>query len=168
MAEQVQKVSGIKLVNPFCRCSNSVVVPSLDNHDVARVVSVDVDKETLTTKPVFDVFNVDEEIQSCKDLCGMEYIKKLLASGQVTAEELQDNAGADIDLTHVPQSPQEALRKANEVNEQLGKLAQAIGCEEGKKYTAQEIEMMLTNAIKKQYDEQQAAAAAVAAGGDAK
>lgn len=167
MAETVVKVSGIKLVNPFCRCRNSIVVPLLDNHDVARVVSMEVDKETLTTKPVFNVFNVDEEIQSCKDLCGMEYMKKLLASGQVTAEDLQDNAGADLDLTRMPESPQEALRKANEVNEQIGKLAQAIGCEEGKKYTAQEIETMLTAAIKQQYEAQQAAAAA-AAGGDAK
>lgn len=168
MAEaQAVKVSSVQLVNPFCCCRNSVVLPSLDNVKVARVVSMEVDKETLTTSPVFDVFDVDEQIQSCKDLCGMEYMKKLLQSGQVTAEDLQDNAGADIDLTRVPQSPQEALRKANEVNEQIGKLAKAIGCEEGKKYTAQEIESMLTAAIKGQYDAQQAAAAA-AAGGDAK
>lgn len=163
MAEAV-KVSSIKLVNPFCRRTKRVLMPALDNKNIARVSTMKVNQETLQVEPVFESVDVQAEIQSCKDLCGLEYMKKLLASGQITAEDLQDNAGAEIDLTAIPQDQHEALRKANQVNEQLGKLAASIGCEEGKTYSSEEIERMLTAAIQKQYDAQQAAAAAAGGG----
>lgn len=160
MAETVKKQLDVKLVNPFVAGVKHIDPPALDNVYAARVVSMDVDKETLTVVPVFEQYDQQAEIQACKDLCGMEYMKKLLASGQVTAEDLADNAGQEYDLTIIPETPQEALRKANQVNESIGKLAAQIGCEDGKKYTGQEVESMLTAFIKKQYEAQQAQAAA--------
>lgn len=148
------------LVNPF-NCKRPVVhQPKLDNHILSRVSSMSVDKETLMTYPVYEDIDTVKEIQACKDLCGLDYMKKLLASGQVSAEDLQDNSGDNFDLTKIPDNVHEAKAKANEINQQVGELAKAVGAEDGQSYNAREMESMITEAVKKAMQAQAAKAPA--------
>lgn len=146
------------LVNPFFNRTPHIKQPALDNKMLARVVSMEVDPDTLTSKPVFEFVDTEAEIQASKDLCGLDYMKKLLRSGQVTPDELADNGKSNFDATVLPETVHDANGKAQEVNQQIGDLAKAIGAEEGKTYTAREIESMLSAAVAKQYEASKAKA----------
>lgn len=148
----------IAYVDPFFARAKKVKQPALNNKFMQRVVSMDVDKETLSSKPVFEKVDVEAEIQACKDLCGLDYMKKLLASGKVSPQELQDDAGASVDLTKIPATVHEAKAQANAINETVGKVAKSVGAEDGQVYNSREIEAMITSAVAKQFEAQKAAA----------
>lgn len=142
--------------NPFGCRRPGVVQPKLDDVWVQRTVSTEVDKETLLVTPVFEMIDSVKEIQSCKDLCGLDYMKKLLASGQVSAEDLQDNANAEFDTTVLPGNVHEAKRMANQTNEQIAQAIKAAGGQEGQVYNAAQIEALISDAVKAAFAKAQA------------
>lgn len=155
-------------VNPFRNVRPDIKQPNLDNPNVMKVVSMGVDHDTLVTYPVFEAVDSQKEIQACKELCGLEYMKKLLASGQVTAEELSDSNPSDVDLTTLPENVHEAKRAANAINEEVSKTMTGLGAKDGKAYTKDEVESLIASATKYAYEKAQADAAAKTAEGESK
>lgn len=152
----------MSLVNPFRNIRPDIAQPDLDDPKVARVVSMEVDKDTLMVSPVFEFVDTQKEIEACKELCGLDYMKKLLASGQITAEELQDNAGAEFDATVYPETVHDAKREADQLNAEIGKAISSAGGKEGKVYTAEEVEDLIKSAVAAKFEEAKAAQAAQA------
>lgn len=152
-------VSPKVLVNPFFNKRPVVVQPKLDDPNVYKVVSMEVDHDTLLATPVYEAVDSVKEIQACKDLCGLEYMKKLLASGQVSAEDLADSKPTDVDLTVIPSDVHQAKRAAEAINQDVSKTMTQLGAKDGKAYTKDEVEALIASATKYAYEKAQAEAA---------
>lgn len=123
-----QTTEPVKLANPFCR--TFVPIPPLDYSSqvyVYRVSDVIVDKETLLAKPQFEKVDLVAEVQACKNLCGLEYMKALLQRGLAKPEDFAAKPSDFHDVTQVPSDVHTAARLADLRSDQLAKLAQAIG-----------------------------------------
>lgn len=153
-----------KLVNPFCPSFEHVKGVKLNRRKYRRISSGTVDKETLRFSPVYEEYDLVEEIEANKKLCGLEYMKTLLKTGRVTAEDLADNAGANYDLSQVPDNVHEAKEQADALNEELAKVAQASGLEDGHSYTPEQFEEAVKKATAAAIQEIQAKQAAAASG----
>lgn len=126
------------LVNPFGRPFTPLApVDYSTQRFVYRVQTMNVDKDTLMVSPVFDKVDLVEEIQKCKNLCGLEYMKQLLARGLAKPEDFMAKPEDFHDLTQVPQDVHTAARISDMTNEELAKLAKIIGIKESEELTAE-------------------------------
>lgn len=155
-----------KYVNPFCPPVKKFEPVQLNRKKYQRISGGTVDKETMQFAPTFEEVDIFEEIQANKMLCGLEYMKALLKTGRVTAEELADNSGAIYDLSQIPESVHEAKAQADALNGELAKVAQAAGLEDGHTYTPAQFEEAVKKATAAAIQEIQAKQAA--ASGEAK
>lgn len=153
------------LVNPFCRTPEPIEYTKTDNPTVFRVCGGHVDKETFQYVPEFEEVDLMEEIQACKDLAGVEYMKKLLATGQATPEDFQDDGQGSFDGNLVPSDVHTAKKLAEEEAANIQKIAQAVGLKDGFTYTEEQFEEAVKEATAKAVAEVQAKAQAKAEGG---
>lgn len=142
--------------NPFCGSPAEISHPKLDNRKAWRIVSADVDKKTLITKPVFEEYDSQEEIQKCKDLCGIEYMKMLLKTGQAKPEDFYDDGKSGVDTTVFPETVHEAKKEAEKLNQEIAKAAKEAGAQEGEKYSSKQLEDLITAEVKKRFEAIQA------------
>lgn len=150
--EEVKKAS-VVFKNPFCGSPAVVGHPALDNRKAWRITSANIDKKTLCTSPVFEEYDSQEEIQKCKELCGIEYMRMLLKTGQAKAEDFYDDGKSGIDTTVFPESVHEAKKEAEKLNDDLSKLAQEVGAKEGQTYSAEQLEDLLISAVKEKFSQ---------------
>lgn len=146
------------LVNPFCRAPAPINYTKTDNPTVYRVSGGHVDKETLQYVPEFEAVDLVEEIQACKDLAGVEYMKKLLATGQALPEDFQDDGQGSFDGNVVPPDVHTAKKLADQEAENLQKMAKDCGLKEGFSYTQEQFEQAIKEAVDKAVAEVQAKA----------
>lgn len=125
----------------------NVSVP-YDGGNVGKVIyeqSVIIDEKTLEPKVKVTERDLDKEIQSYKDECGMAYILKQIAAGRLSADQIRDHGNEGADILGVPQT----LNDANQLNlsaqEEGMKAASELGM---KKYTEEEFQLALNKAIK--------------------
>lgn len=156
------------LVNPFCQPRKDLPQIKLDQKFSHRVISTKVDKENLVAVPVFEKVDTVEEIQACKDQCGLEYMKKLIASGAVDPNELQDNAGAEIDLSDMPQNCHEAKKASNEISQEIATIAKNAGLTADDVLNSKQFEEKLSGLVKAAYEQAIAANQAKAQEGESK
>jgi hypothetical protein len=169
--QQEEKTEGRKppvlpSVNPFQTLKvRKQPYQDLECRTVFRATSMKIDEKTHQTCPVFEEFDLAEEVRKCQDLAGMDYMKRLLATGQAKPEDFYDDGKSGIDTTLFPSTVHEARDKANEANDDLAKIAKALGMtDEG--ITQKSMEDLLSAKIKELWEKQQAAAQAKAAEGD--
>lgn len=152
------------LVNPFCRTPAPINYTKTDNPIVYRVSGGHVDKETLQYVPEFEAVDLVEEIQACKDLAGVEYMKKLLATGQALPEDFQDDGQGSFDGNLIPSDVHTAKKLAEKEAENIQKMAKEVGLKEGFSYTQQQFEDAVKEYVGKLFAEAQAKAQAKAQG----
>lgn len=155
----------IQYANPFIRRTKHAAAVKFNDPNVIRIKSVNLDKETMIVTPVYETVNTQAEIQACADLCGIVYMKKLLASGQVSAEELGDNNPTNFDSSVIPADVHTARRLANKANEEVAAAIKLSGGADGEVYSAEQVERMLTQAVKLAFEQQKAAQPAATDGG---
>lgn len=166
MSEAVAKPVAVKYANPFIRRTKHAAAVKFNDPNVIRIKSVNVDKKTMLVSPVYETINTQAEIQACADLCGIVYMKKLLASGQVSAEDLADTKPTSFDSSVIPVDVHTARRLADKANAQIAAAIQASGGIEGEVYSADQVERMLTQAVKLAFEQQKAAQPAATDGGN--
>lgn len=89
--------------------------------------TVELDKATGTTKPVAgDPISIPELVASYEDQCGMEWARRMLRSGQLTAADLADDGKHGGDFTGSTEL-NVAYRNAQAAKAQGDKVAAAIG-----------------------------------------
>lgn len=125
-----------KLVNPFGR----PYVPAKDAWDpsqayVFRVKTMEVDHDTLVAVPVYEKIDLQAEIDACRGLCGLEYMKQQLARGLAKPEDFRAKPGEFGDTTTLPQDVHTAKKLAEMGNEDLSKLAKLIGIKDSEELT---------------------------------
>lgn len=157
--------------NPFCRTPEKVKISEINDHTVYRFNGGKVDKETMQYTPEIEAVDLHEEIQSCADLAGVEYMKKLLLTGQAKPEDFYDDGKGSADLTQVPGSIHEANKLADEEAAKIAEMAKEAGLKEGFNYTQEQFEQAVKEATAKIFQEAQAKAQAngqtkTAEGGD--
>lgn len=150
------------LVNPFCRTPAPINYTKTDNPNVFRVCGGHVDKETLQYVPEFEEVDLVEEIQACKDLAGVEYMKKLLATGQALPEDFQDDGKGSFDGNLIPPDVHTAKKLADQEAANLQKVAKEAGLKEGFSYTQEQFEEAIKEYAGKLFAEAQAKAQAQA------
>lgn len=148
------------LVNPFCRTPAPIKYTKTDDPNVFRVSGGHVDKETLQYVPEFEAVDLVEEIQACKDLAGVEYMKKLLATGQALPEDFQDDGQGSFDGNLIPSDVHTAKKLADQEAEKIKKIAQEAGLKEGFNYTQEQFEEAVKEYAAKMFAEAQAKAQA--------
>lgn len=110
---------------------------------VYRVQTMNVNKDTLAVTPVFEKIDLIEEIQKCKNLCGLEYMKQQLARGLAKPEDFIAKPEDFHDVTQVPQDVHTAARISDMTNDELAKLARIIGIQDSEELTAELFEQRL-------------------------
>lgn len=150
----------LELVNPFCQNPKAVQYPDLNERFVYKIAPGEVDKETMQYVPKLEKVDLQEEIEAAEKLCGMAYMKDLLKQGRISPEDLQDNAGENYDLTHLPGNVHEAKKLSEEANAEVQKFAKAAGLKEGEKYSQTQFEAAVEAAVQKIYEKQAAQVAA--------
>lgn len=89
--------------------------------------TVELDKETGSTQPVKgDPISIPELVASYEDQCGMEWARRMLRSGQLTAADLADDGKHGGDYTGTT-SINVAYRQAQAAKAQGDKVAASIG-----------------------------------------
>lgn len=144
-----QQTEQKKLVNPFCR--PFVPVEDIDYSSqqfIYRVSNMNVDKETIIVSPVFEKVDLMAEIEAARDLCGVEHMQRLLASGLAKPEDFKAKPNEFYDLTGLPEDVHTASRIADMTNDELAKLARIIGIKESEELTPELFEERLTAYIK--------------------
>lgn len=144
MAEQTNTKPVEKLINPFIHRSTVGKPFVMTSPNVCRMVGSEYDKEVGAVIPVFEFVNLEEEIQACKGMCGMELMRTLLAQGKAKPEDFYDDGRSGADLTQVPQTVHQAKAFANAGQAQISELCKQLGIEEDQALTAAQLEKVLT------------------------
>lgn len=121
--------------------------------------NVVLDEKTL--EPDVDVSkrDLDKEIQSYKDECGMAYVMRQIAAGRLSISDIADDGKSGVDVTGMPETLNDACQAAL-VAQELGKQEAAkLGL---KAFTEEELQSYINAEIKKSKEAQ----AKTAEGGD--
>lgn len=147
-----QQTEQKKFVNPFCR----PFVPAEDidytsQQFIYRVTNMSVDKETVIVSPVFEKVDLMAEIDAARDLCGVEYMQRMLASGLAKPEDFKAKPNEFYDLTGLPQDVHTASRLADLRSSELAKLAQYLGITADEELTPELFETKLKQKIAEEW-----------------
>lgn len=145
------------LKNPFCHVSafNPVVE---GEYKAFRVSTVKMSKSRGSAFPVYEDFDLDAEIESMRNMCGMELMRSLLAQGKAKPEDFYDDGKHGVDTTLFPSSVHEARKLADEQGDELTKLASALGFKPGDTISGELLEKALTAKVREIFLQQQQAA----------
>jgi len=161
MAEQVQEqVEARVFVDPFqiCRSIPAGTGQDLSDAHIMRVKDMRVDAETLQAYPVYEVVDLQQEIDARVDDCGMVMMKRLIATGQAKPSDFADDGQHGVDFSEIPADVHEMAKKADEVNATVTNLLAALGVQEGDVLTQQMVEKLLTDKVAELYKKQQESA----------
>ena len=109
---------------------------------------VEVDKETLIVRPVVETYDVQAEIQTYKNQCGLEYFKLLLAQGKAVKSDAYDDGEHGFDTSVIPETIHEAHNNAQAGADVLAELAKALGVKSGKAITSDDLLDLLSQQVK--------------------
>ena len=144
-------------LNPFRTLKvPTVSLPDLHGEKLFRVSRMKLDKKTGTVEPVYEAFDLQPEIDACQELAGVDYMKKLLKTGQATPEDFYDDGKSGIDNTLLPKTVHEAKALADQNNAQIAELCKTIGVPEGETLTGAQLESYLKDYVRKQFEAYQA------------
>lgn len=143
-----------KLINPFCVVTNVDKPFGPGETRVPRVTGSEYDQETGAVLPIIEMVDIEEEIQACRNMCGVELMRTLLSQGKAKPEDFYDDGNSGIDVSLIPGSVHEAAKAAEAGQQQFAELAKALGIEDGEALTAQQLEKALTAYISKAVSEQ--------------
>lgn len=105
-----------------------------------------IDKETLEPTVELSKRDLDKEIQSYKDECGMAFVLRQIAAGRMSIRDLADDGKGGVDALGLPETVNEACQ-ANILAQEAGKAAAAeLGL---KAFTEEELAAFVNNEIKK-------------------
>lgn len=105
-----------------------------------------IDKETLEPTVEVTKRDLDKEIQSYKDECGMAFVLRQIAAGRLSLRDLADDGKSGADVLGMPETVNEACQ-ANISAQEAGKAAAAeLGL---KAFTEEELQNFINNEIKK-------------------
>lgn len=128
MAESKEVKETQTVVDPFGVIPPKPIKTKADKRYL-DTYGVELDKATGTTKVVVTgKIDLVEMIQANKDLCGMELVKKMIATGQADPSEFADDGahGGDFSLgsdpTTVYMAAQEAAARASKASQELAAL----------------------------------------------
>lgn len=143
-------MADIVLVDPFTvgRMPRGVCAP-YDDGFVFHATGVEVDKDTLVVSPVYEKTDLHQILEDGKEYCGLDYMKKRLRMGLAKPEDFYDDGKLDgVDLGAVPETPHDAARISEATQSQLASLAKYLGLEDGREYTADQLEAALVARVK--------------------
>lgn len=114
-----------------------------------------IDKETL--QPVVEVTHrdLDKEIQSYKDECGIAFILRQIASGRLSIDQIRDDGKSGHDLLGTPTS----INEASMINDAANSAAQEEADKLGIQLSESALQALIQKEIKKAADAKAAAAA---------
>jgi len=138
-----------ELGNPFCNVPEIMGLRDFHNRNVVRIDGGKYDPETGCYTPTFVDVDLEAEIESCKDMCGVALMKNQLARGLAKPEDFYDDGRSGVDVSQIPATVHEANAKANEASQQLAELAKALGLKDGETYSASQFEDALAQAVAK-------------------
>lgn len=159
MPDTVAKtVSKKAKINPFCFVPERQIKRVLGKPGLVTRYEGGEFTEDHSYIPGLVAFDLDAEIQSCKELAGFEYMQQQLKTGRASIEDFYDDGKHDFDQSQVPENIHQANAQANVLNGQLADLAKTIGVPEGEAITGAQFEKYLSEYIAKEFAKQQAAA----------
>lgn len=154
-SEAKQVVQPITLVNPFCK-SPKYHFDKCDDPIVSRVKTVEIkDKDTVLVEPVFEEVDLMAEVRASASLAGVDYMKRLLASGQARPEDFYDDGQHSVDTGLIPATVHDAAKLAEQGEEQFAQLAKELGIPEGEKVSGSVLEKYLSDLVAKKFNEMQ-------------
>lgn len=160
MPEEVKVTQETKkkpiLKNPFCHVSafNPILKGELKTF---RVSTVKMSKSRGSAFPVYEPYDLDAEIESMRNMCGMELMRSLLAQGKAKPEDFYDDGQHGVDNTVFPSTVHEARMLAEEQGDQITALAAALGFKPGDKISGDILEKALTSKVREIFLQQQQA-----------
>lgn len=151
--QQETVVNSIPKIDPF---NNFIKTEErkplfLDFPYVFRLGPGEVDKKSGNVYPSFEKVDLIEEIQSCRELAGFDYMKKLLMTGQASPEDFYDDGQSGGDMTVLPQTIHEAKKLADENAEIIAKAAKCAGVKEGEAISGERLEQLITAEVEKRH-----------------
>lgn len=108
--------------------------------------NVELDEKTLEPTVKVSKRDLDKEIQSYKDECGMAFVLRQIAAGRVSLSEIADDGKGSVDLVGVPISINDACQLANAALEAGKEEAAKLGL---KAFTEEELQNYINQEIKK-------------------
>lgn len=108
---------------------------------------VTVDKENLNVFPVLEEVDLDAEIQTYKDMCGLEYFKLMLAQGKVNPEDSHDDGAHSYDSALMPKTIHEASKVADSVSAVVGEVAKQLGIKDGDAVSQEKLIELLSEKV---------------------
>lgn len=142
------------LRNPFCHVSAFSPVVNGESKPF-RLSTLKMSKSRGSAFPVYEEFDLDAEIESMRNMCGMELMRSLLAQGKAKPEDFYDDGQHGVDTTLFPSSVHEARKLAEEQGDELTKLASALGFKPGDKISGDILEKALTAKVREIFLQQQ-------------
>lgn len=133
----------------------NVSVP-YDGGHVGKVIyeqSVVIDKDTLQPVAKVTERDLDKEIQSYKDECGMAFVLRQIAAGRLSVDQIRDHGNEGMDITGTPQSVNDASQLNLAAQEAGMQAASQLGM---KVYTEQEFQAALQKELQKAASKQAA------------
>lgn len=121
-----------------------------------------IDKETLQPVVKETERDLDKEIESYKDECGMEFVLRQIAAGRLSIDQIRDDGKSGQDITGVPETINEASMMKEAAIEYGLKEAAKLGL---KTFSEKELNDYIQNELKKA---QAKAAEAKSEGGESK
>ena len=156
--KETEKVENSVFVNPFFVGKVPAPVAQKDEDPfVIRYKGLEYDEETKGAKPVYEKVNLVEEIQQCKDLCGLEYLKRQLATGQAVPSDFYDDGKGGVDLTTIPADPGAARKAADKINDDMAALCKELGLDASDSVSAAKLEKLVAAEVEKRYQAEIAA-----------
>lgn len=148
----------VRYTNPFCKAPKYHLDDCTDPL-VSRIKTVEIkDKETINVEPVYEEVDLMAEVRAASSMAGVDYMKKLLASGMARPEDFYDDGKSGIDTTIFPATVHDAAKMAEQGNAELSALAKELGIPEGETVSGSVLEKYLTELVEKKFKEAQASA----------
>lgn len=152
---QKAEVVQISFVNPFCKVPPQYF-DKCDDPLVSRIKTVEVkDAKTLEVAPVFEQVDLMEEVRASSDLAGVDYMKRLLATGQAQPEDFYDDGKSGVDMRMIPETVHDASKASENLKNQISEVAKAAGVPEDEKISGSQLEKYVAELVAKQFAAQQ-------------
>ena len=158
MAEEIKTTESGEVVSPVLvipfglRAKPSRCVAKKGSSMMKRLAGVDYDDEHKTAVAKYEDVNFQEEVQACRELCGMTFIKSQLASGKIVPESLYDDGKSGMDLSILPADRHIAAKQADKLNDSISQIAKELGLDPTDVVTAEKLEKLLSSEVEKRYN----------------
>lgn len=153
--KQKAEVVQISFTNPFCKVPPQHY-DKCDDPLVSRIKTVEVkDSKTLEVAPVFEQVDLMEEVRASADLAGVDYMKRLLATGQAQPEDFYDDGKSGVDLRMIPETVHDAAKASEQIKNEIAEVAKVAGVPDDEKISGSQLEKYVAELVAKQFAAQQ-------------